>query len=81
MTREQHLDAAEFHGETARTWMLERDLGVDPVEDAIIAAHHGRAAQKCEACGGRGHYPHSFTPAIRCEQCYGTGWVPMAGWN
>ena len=74
MTREQHERAAAYLGDKAHFYMP----GHTAVRRAIEAAHHGRAALRCEACGGSGSTPllgSRYAGAnIRCPACGGVGW-------
>ena len=77
MTTEQHLQAAEEHGDAAATWFSNSKFGVDFVFDAIVAAHHGLAAQTCERCEGHGVFKD--TPKYDgCPDCKSQGWLPRA---
>ena len=74
MTREQHLEVAKLLGLSALE--SETDRGMQFF--SWVAAHHARAAQTCEACGGSRFVEGDFCIFATCRACDGTGWLPRA---
>ena len=74
MTREQHLAAARRFGSLVGFALRLHPSAAE--ENAILAAHHARAAQTCERCNGSGCDPD--IPYEDCQKCYGDCWLSRA---
>ena len=76
MTREQHLDVARQFGTDVLHFVppyatpdfITDDSAAEACRSAVIAGHHGRAAQRCEECRMDERAPY-------CPECEGEGWV------
>lgn len=82
MTVEQHLLMAAMDGNECRD-AIEYGMTEGRIHlYAVVAAHHGLAAQRCPMMDRDWVRPQSWRPwpcPASCFHCGGAGWIPRAG--
>lgn len=84
MSPQHHLALAAEFGQRGVDALNSRKFGGDDpdyigaVMHFTAAGHHGRAAQRCQGCAGRGTVEVGSNAFVVCLRCNCRGWIPRA---